>query len=715
MPAQGSYLSRFTADLDALSRSGRLDPVIGRDEEIRRVLQILSRRTKNNPVLVGEPGTGKTAIAEGIALKIAKDEVPDNLKGKKIVSLDMGGLVAGASYQGEFEERLKGVIREVTESEGRVILFIDEIHTLVGAGRSVGAMDASNILKPALARGDLHTIGATTPDEYRKWFEADKALERRFQVVTVEEPTREAAVTILRGLRERYEIHHGVRIDDEALVTAVTLSSRYIPSRFLPDKAIDLVDEAAARLKLEMNSVPAPIAELEGRIASLEIEAESLRRDGGYPARTETIAAELVSLKKEHGALMEKLTLQRDLIATVKEARSRLVRLRNDEEEAKRNYDYDRAVELHYGTIVKAEEELKGAEEALAAIEGPLLSEAVTSDDIAGVVARWTGIPVARMMEEEKEKLLRMEDYLHERVIGQDAAIGAVSRAVRRSRTGLSGKGRPIGTFLFLGTTGVGKTELAKALAEFLFNDEGMLTRLDMSEYQEPHSVSRLVGAPPGYVGYDEGGQLTEAVRKKPYSVVLLDEMEKAHPDVFNLLLQVLDEGRLTDSRGKTVDFRNTIPVMTTNAGAAHIQDCIQNLPDTGEERTAARARCREKVIGDLRRRMSPEFLNRIDEILMFEPLSGEHVKEILRLQLAALRRELGAVGVDFSWTARFEDKLAKEGYDPLYGARPIKRIVQSELTDRIAEALLGGDINKDDVITADTEGDEIVIRNDNF
>ena len=716
-PGKGGYLPRFTVDLDGLSRSGRLDPVIGRDEEIRRVLEILSRRTKNNPILVGEPGTGKTAIAEGIALKIAKGIVPDNLRGKRILSLDMGALVAGATYQGEFEDRLKGVIREVTASDGRIILFIDEIHTLVGAGRGSGAMDASNILKPALARGELHAIGATTLDEYRKYFEPDRALERRFQVVTVSEPSPEASITILRGLRDRYEAHHGVRIEDEALVAAVNLSHRYVTSRFLPDKAIDLVDEAAARLKLEMNSVPVPIAEVSARIVALEIEAESLRRDGGAPARMDTVSQELSALRKERDALLLKLDKQKSLMNDIRQAKAALAAYRQQEEDAKARYDYNGAADLHYGPVAQMKKTLADLEERLSSIENPLLSEAVTPDDIAGVVARWTGIPVARMMEEEREKLLRMEEYLHGRVIGQDVAVSAVSRSVRRSRAGLSGKSRPIGSFLFIGTTGVGKTELAKALAEFIFNDEGMMTRLDMSEYQESHSVSRLVGAPPGYVGYDEGGQLTEAVRRKPYSVILLDEMEKAHPDVFNLLLQVLDDGRLTDNKGRTVDFRNTILVMTSNAGASFVQDCISSLPEETDDEAVRRRgelldECKGKVIAELRRTMRPEFLNRIDEIVMFEPLSRKNVLDILRLQLAGLRKALKEVGVDFVWTGAFESHIVEGGYDPQFGARPIKRIVQRELTDLIAEELLSGRISKDDRVVADETKGRVILRN---
>ena len=622
-------LGRFAVNLNERAAQGKLDPVIGRDEEIRRVLQILSRRTKNNPILVGEPGVGKTAISEGIAQKIVDGEVPENLKSRKIYSLDLGALIAGAKYQGEFEERLKGVVKEVVDSEGEVILFIDEIHTLVGAGRSSGAMDASNILKPALARGELRTIGSTTLDEYQKYFEADKALERRFQMVMVEEPSPAASVSIMRGLKERYENHHKVRIEDDALIAAVELSHRYITNRFLPDKAIDLVDEAASKLRLEMNSVPEPIAELDSRIRQLEIEKEAVKREGAS-LKTDKIKSELKELSLQRDELRKRWNEEKKILSELQSARQRIEDYRIEAHNAERAGDYGKVAEIRYGKMAESQKLIEELLEKQQSITDPIITEAVTPEDIAEVVAKWTGIPVKRMLESEREKLLRMEDALHKRVVGQDDAIEAVSDAVRRSRAGLQNEKRPIGSFLFMGTTGVGKTELAKALAEFLFNDENMMTRIDMSEYQERHSVSRLVGAPPGYVGYDEGRQLPEAVRRKPYSVILLDEIEKAHPDVFNILLQVLDDGRLTDNKGRTVDFKNTILIMTSNVGADIIQSYMEKLCAIPSEtkgrveessRTRLLADCREEVMEVLKRTVRPEFLNRIDEVIMFEPL----------------------------------------------------------------------------------------------
>ncbi|MBS7317918.1 MAG: AAA family ATPase, partial [Bacteroidales bacterium] len=623
------FLSKFAVNLNELASKGKLDPVIGRDDEIRRVLQILSRRTKNNPILVGEPGVGKTAISEGIAQKIVDGNVPENLKDKTIYSLDMGALIAGAKYQGEFEERLKGVVKDVVDSEGQVILFIDEIHTLVGAGKTSGAMDASNILKPALARGELRTIGSTTLDEYQKYFEADKALERRFQTVTVDEPSPAATISILRGLKEKYENHHKVRIEDDALIAAVNLSHRYITNRFLPDKAIDLVDEAASKLRLEMNSVPEPIDELDSRIRQLQIEKEAIRREG-TSLKSEKIESELRDLNARRDVLMKKWKEEKDTLSALQTARQKMEDYKIEAQSAERAGDYGKVAEIRYGRMEEVRKTIAELDAKMAQVKEPLVTEAVTPEDIAEVVAKWTGIPVRRMLESEKEKLLRMEQALHARVVGQDQAVQAVADAVRRNRAGLSNEKRPIGSFLFLGTTGVGKTELAKALAEFLFNDENMMTRIDMSEYQERHSVSRLVGAPPGYVGYDEGGQLTEAVRRKPYSVVLLDEIEKAHPDVFNILLQVLDDGRLTDNKGRTVDFKNTILIMTSNVGSDIIQSYMDRLPSGSGSDDAERRRgllldeCRGKVIDVLKASVRPEFLNRIDEIVMFEPLSEE-------------------------------------------------------------------------------------------
>ena len=704
-------LSRFAVNLNERASQGKLDPVIGRDEEIRRVLQILSRRTKNNPILVGEPGVGKTAISEGIAQKIVDGDVPENLKSRKIYSLDLGALIAGAKYQGEFEERLKGVVKEVVDSDGEIILFIDEIHTLVGAGRTSGAMDASNILKPALARGELRTIGSTTLDEYQKYFETDKALERRFQMVMVDEPSPAASISILRGLKERYENHHKVRIEDEALIAAVELSHRYITNRFLPDKAIDLVDEAASKLRLEMNSVPEPIAELDSRIRQLEIEREAIKREG-VSLKMDKIKDELKSLNEERDGLRKKWDEEKEILSGLQQARQQIEDFKIEAHNAERSGDYGKVAEIRYGKIAQAQKKIDELQARQAAISEPIITEAVTPEDIAEVVAKWTGIPVKRMLESEKEKLLRMEDALHKRVVGQNQAIEAVADAVRRSRAGLQNEKRPIGSFLFMGTTGVGKTELAKALAEFLFNDENMMTRIDMSEYQERHSVSRLVGAPPGYVGYDEGGQLTEAVRRKPYSVILLDEIEKAHPDVFNILLQVLDDGRLTDNKGRTVDFKNTILIMTSNVGADIIQGFMENLPAEGAERESRLRDCRAQVLEVLKRTVRPEFLNRIDEVIMFEPLSRTDIRDILRMQMADLQSKLSENGVTISFTKEFEDYMSTKGYEPAYGARPIKRLMQKELVNILAKSILDGSVRRDSTITVDIHDGQITLGN---
>ncbi len=718
------FLSKFATNLNERAAAGKLDPVIGRDEEIRRVLQILSRRTKNNPILVGEPGVGKTAIAEGLAQKIVDGAVPENLKDKLVYSLDMGALIAGAKYQGEFEERLKGVVKDVVDSQGQIILFIDEIHTLVGAGRASGAMDASNILKPALARGELRTIGSTTLDEYQKYFEADKALERRFQMVMVDEPTPAESIAILRGLKERYENHHRVRIEDDALIAAVNLSHRYITSRFLPDKAIDLVDEAASKLRLEMNSVPEPIDELNSQIRQLEIEKEAIKREG-VSLKLENIESQLKELGEKKAVLMKKWEEEKGILSGIQTARQQLEEYKIQAQAAERSGDYGKVAELRYGRMAEAQKKITDLETRQAAIKDPIITEAVTPEDIADVVSRWTGIPVNRMLESEKEKLLRMEDELHKRVVGQDQAIHAVADAVRRSRAGLSNEKRPIGSFLFMGTTGVGKTELAKALAEFLFNDENMITRIDMSEYQERHTVSRLIGAPPGYVGYDEGGQLTEAVRRKPYSVVLLDEIEKAHPDVFNILLQVLDDGRLTDNKGRTVDFKNTIIIMTSNVGSDIIQNYMDRLPEVGAkgmdpsaeasaitERSEMLEECKGKILDVLKQTIRPEFLNRIDEIIMFEPLTRNDIRDILHIQMAALKHKLSEDGVEISFTDAFEDYMTDKGYDPAFGARPIKRVMQRELVNKLAKAILDGTVHKDSVVEADVADGEIVLRN---
>ena len=718
------FLSKFATNLNERAAAGKLDPVIGRDEEIRRVLQILSRRTKNNPILVGEPGVGKTAIAEGLAQKIVDGAVPENLKDKLVYSLDMGALIAGAKYQGEFEERLKGVVKDVVDSQGQIILFIDEIHTLVGAGRASGAMDASNILKPALARGELRTIGSTTLDEYQKYFEADKALERRFQMVMVDEPTPAESIAILRGLKERYENHHRVRIEDDALIAAVNLSHRYITSRFLPDKAIDLVDEAASKLRLEMNSVPEPIDELNSQIRQLEIEKEAIKREG-VSLKLENIESQLKELGEKKAVLMKKWEEEKGILSGIQTARQQLEEYKIQAQAAERSGDYGKVAELRYGRMAEAQKKITDLETRQAAIKDPIITEAVAPEDIADVVSRWTGIPVNRMLESEKEKLLRMEDELHKRVVGQDQAIHAVADAVRRSRAGLSNEKRPIGSFLFMGTTGVGKTELAKALAEFLFNDENMITRIDMSEYQERHTVSRLIGAPPGYVGYDEGGQLTEAVRRKPYSVVLLDEIEKAHPDVFNILLQVLDDGRLTDNKGRTVDFKNTIIIMTSNVGSDIIQNYMDRLPEVGAKgmdpsaeasaitkRSEMLEECKGKILDVLKQTIRPEFLNRIDEIIMFEPLTRNDIRDILHIQMAALKHKLSEDGVEISFTDAFEDYMTDKGYDPAFGARPIKRVMQRELVNKLAKAILDGTVHKDSVVEADVADGEIVLRN---
>ena len=694
---QFDALGKYAVNLNEQARSGKLDPVIGRDEEIRRVLQILSRRTKNNPILVGEAGVGKTAIAEGIAHRIVDGDVPENLKSKVIYSLDMGALIAGAKYQGEFEERLKAVVQEVVASEGEILLFIDEIHTLVGAGKSSGAMDAANILKPALARGDLRTIGATTLDEYQKYFEQDKALERRFQKVMVDEPTQEDAISILRGLKDRYENHHQVRIKDEAIVAAVELSTRYITSRFLPDKAIDLVDEAASRLRLEMNSVPEEIDTLDRRVRQLEIEREAIRREKDRE-RVEQLTKEIEELKSRDAEMRAKWQGQRDLLKRIQENKDRIEQLKIEAQQAERQGDYGKVAEIRYGKIQEAEKEIAAFQEEykLASANGSMIKEEVDAQDVAEVVSRWTGIPVTRMLASEREKLLHMEDELHRRVIGQEQAIAAISDAVRRSRAGLNDPRKPIGSFIFLGTTGVGKTELAKALAEFLFNDDSMMTRIDMSEYQERHSVSRLVGAPPGYVGYDEGGQLTEAVRRKPYSVVLLDEIEKAHPDVFNILLQVLDDGRLTDNKGRTVDFRNTIIIMTSNMGSHIIQENFAAAFSGEKLAPEVVEKTRMDVIDLLKQQLKPEFLNRIDEIVMFEPLTRRDIERIVDIQLGAVRRMLAETGIRLEYSDKAREWIAAAGYDPLYGARPVKRTIQRYIVNELSKRILAGDVNRD-------------------
>ncbi len=692
-------LNRYAINLNERARSGKLDPVVGRDEEIRRILQILTRRTKNNPVMIGEPGVGKTAIAEGIAHRITRGDVPEDLKSKTIYSLDMGALIAGAKYKGEFEERLKSVVNEVISSDGEIILFIDEIHTLVGAGKSEGAMDAANILKPALARGELRAIGATTLNEYQKYFEKDKALERRFQVVMVDEPGREDSISILRGIREKYEAHHKVIIRDEAIIAAVDLSTRYITDRFLPDKAIDLIDEAASRLRLEMNSVPEEIDEVTRAITRLEIEREAIRRDGDL-AKEKEITKELAELQSEKDELLAAWKSEKEMIEKVQEKKEQLELLRLEAEQAERRGDYGKVAEIRYGRIIGMEKEIADLKDKIEKkrSKGSLIQEEVRSEDIAEIVSKWTGIPVSRMLESEKEKLLRLEDELHKRVVGQDEAISAVADAVRRSRAGLQDQKRPVGSFIFLGTTGVGKTELAKALAEFLFNDENLLTRIDMSEYQERHSVSRLIGAPPGYIGYDEGGQLTEAVRHKPYSVVLLDEIEKAHPDVFNLLLQVLDDGRLTDNKGRTVNFRNVILIMTSNLGSEIIRDRMDKWNNIMPEREAELLK--KEIFMLLRKSLRPEFLNRVDEIVMFKPLNSDQIRDIVKIQLNTVTKILENNNIKIKVTDNAIDWLARHGYDPQSGARPVKRLIQREIINELSKQIISGSILSGDTVT---------------
>ena len=707
-------LGKYAINLNEMARNGKLDPVIGRDDEIRRVLQILSRRTKNNPILVGEAGVGKTAIAEGIAHRIVDGDVPENLKSKLIFSLDMGALIAGAKYQGEFEERLKAVVQEVIASDGEILLFIDEIHTLVGAGKSSGAMDAANILKPALARGELRTIGATTLDEFQKYFEQDKALERRFQKVMVDEPTTEDAISILRGLKERYENHHKVHIKDEAIISAVELSHRYITSRFLPDKAIDLIDEAAAHLRLEMNSVPEDIDNLDRHIRQLEIEREAIRRENDEQ-RVEKLTREIEELKSKESALRAKWQGERDILQKIQQNKDSIEHLKIEAQQAERAGDYGRVAEIRYGKIVEAEKQIEALQEQLRLTTtsgDAMIKEEVDAQDIAEVVSRWTGIPVQRMLSSEREKLLNMEAELHKRVVGQQQAIEAISDAVRRSRAGLNYARKPIGSFIFLGTTGVGKTELAKALAEFLFNDDSMMTRIDMSEYQERHSVSRLVGAPPGYVGYDEGGQLTEAVRRKPYSVVLLDEIEKAHPDVFNILLQVLDDGRLTDNKGRTVDFRNTIIIMTSNMGSQIIQENFSAAFDGEKLSAEVLERTRRDVVDMLKVHLKPEFLNRIDEIVMFEPLTRTDIEHIVDIQMGIIRKMLSENGITLDYTPSAKRLIAKLGYDPLFGARPVKRVIQREVVNELSKRILASEVNRDKPILIDAEGERLTYSN---
>ena len=706
-------LQKYAINLNEAARNGKLDPVIGRDEEIRRVLQILSRRTKNNPILIGEPGTGKTAIVEGLAHRILRGDVPENLKNKQVYSLDMGALVAGAKYKGEFEERLKAVINEVKKSEGDIILFIDEIHTLVGAGKGEGAMDAANILKPALARGELRSIGATTLDEYQKYFEKDKALERRFQIVMVNEPDTLSTISILRGLKERYENHHHVRIKDDAIIAAVELSNRYITERFLPDKAIDLMDEAAAKLRMEVDSVPEELDEISRKIKQLEIEREAIKRENDT-AKLEHIGKELAELKEQENSYKAKWQSEKTLVNQIQQHKVEIENLKFEAEKAEREGDYGRVAEIRYGKLQALNREIEETQQKLHALQGDsaLIKEEVDAEDIADVVSRWTGIPVSKMLQSEKDKLLHLEDELHKRVIGQEEAIKAVSDAVRRSRAGLQDPRRPIGSFLFLGTTGVGKTELAKALAEFLFDDETMMTRIDMSEYQEKHSVSRLVGAPPGYVGYDEGGQLTEAVRRKPYSVVLFDEIEKAHPDVFNILLQVLDDGRLTDNKGRTVNFKNTLIIMTSNMGSSYIQSQMEKLNQANKDQVVEETK--REVMNMLKKSIRPEFLNRIDETIMFLPLNEQEIKQIVRLQIKSVQQMLQNNGVTLSLTDEAVQFLASAGYDPEFGARPVKRAIQHYLLNDLSKKLLAQEVDRNHPITVDTNGqhDGLVFRN---
>ncbi len=707
-------LQKYARNLVEEAREGKLDPVIGRDEEIRRVLQILSRRTKNNPILIGEPGTGKTAIVEGLVQRIVRGDVPENLKNKQLYSLDMGALVAGAKYKGEFEERLKSVVNEVTQAQGEIILFIDEIHTLVGAGKSEGAMDAANILKPALARGELRSIGATTLDEYQKYFEKDKALERRFQTVTVDEPSPEDAISILRGLKERYENHHRVRIQDDALIAAVQLSHRYISERFLPDKAIDLMDEAAAKLRMERDSQPEELDEISRRLRQLEIEREAIKRENDVP-KLEALQREIAELDEKEKNLRAKWQGEKDVLSGIQQDKQQMEQLKFEAERAEREGDYAKVAEIRYGKLQQLQADIEARQQQLKERQGAeaMVKEEVTPDDIAEVVARWTGIPVTRMMQSEREKLLHLEDELHRRVVGQDEAIQAVADAVRRSRAGLQDPKRPIGSFIFLGTTGVGKTELAKALADYLFNDENMMTRIDMSEYQEKFSVSRLVGAPPGYVGYDEGGQLTEAVRRKPYSVVLFDEIEKAHPDVFNILLQVLDDGRLTDNKGRTVNFKNTLIIMTSNMGSQLIQQRFEHLADKSEiERERIVDETKTSVLDMLKQTIRPEFLNRIDDIIMFEPLSQSQIAEIVRLQVAGISRLLADQGVELQVEDSAVRLVAQAGFDPEFGARPVKRALQRLLLNNLSKALLAGAVNKDKPIRVQAEGEALQFAN---
>ncbi len=703
-------LNKYAKNLNDLARNGKLDPVIGRDEEIRRVLQILTRRTKNNPMLIGEPGVGKTAIAEGLAHRIVDGDVPENLKDKIVYSLDMGALIAGAKYKGEFEERLKAVVKEVTSAEGDIVLFIDEIHTLVGAGGGEGAMDAANILKPALARGELRAIGATTLDEYQKYFEKDKALERRFQKVNIDEPDTESAISILRGIKEKYETHHKVRIKDDAIIAAVELSQRYITNRFLPDKAIDLMDEAASKLRMEINSKPEELDVLDRKIMQLEIEIEAIKRENDE-TKLKVLGLDLANLKEERNEIFTKWKSEKDVVDNIQAVKLEIEDFKLEAEQAERNGDYGKVAEIRYGKIKEAQERLDALQIQLAENQAStsLIKEEVTHDDIAEVVAKWTGIPVTKMLQSEREKLLKLEDELHRRVVGQEEAIEAISDAVRRSRAGLQDAKKPIGSFLFLGTTGVGKTELAKALAEYLFDDENAMTRIDMSEYQERHSVSRLVGAPPGYVGYDEGGQLTEAVRRKPYSVVLLDEIEKAHPDTFNILLQVLDEGRLTDNKGRVADFKNTIIIMTSNMGSQIIQEKFENLKGGIEAATEA---AKTEVLGLLKQTVRPEFINRIDEIVMFTPLTDKNIKEIVGLQLKSVIKMLAQQHITMDATPEAVAYLAEKGYDPQFGARPVKRVIQREVLNQLSKEILARKVTTDSIILLDSFDGQLVFRN---